>query len=233
MNDHEIPPTCTANDEGRPCPREATVLRPVALCHAHCIEIALTAVSELLCNELDAALRGSATAPAVRNDVVEASRAVTVDDLLHGVHSSVVYFVANGSRVKIGYTTNLKSRLAALALRSDSVLLTLQGGPELERALHRRFSAYRNGDTEWFEMSPEIFRYISTPRGAATGGNAPALQSALPSIADLVREQVQRTETNTAAVAAVMQLRPDANRDSVSAAVRRARRQHQMRDGYA
>jgi hypothetical protein len=45
-----------------------------------------------------------------------------------------------------------------------------------------------------------------------------------PSIADLVREQITNTPNNTEAIDRVMALRPDANRDSVAAAVRRARR---------
>lgn len=45
-----------------------------------------------------------------------------------------------------------------------------------------------------------------------------------PSIADLVREQIANTTNNTDAINNVMAARPDANRDSVAAAVRRARR---------
>lgn len=50
------------------------------------------------------------------------------------------------------------------------------------------------------------------------------------SIADLVREHVANTTDNRDAVLGVMAARPDANRDSVSAAVRRERRKGQ---GYA
>lgn len=171
MNAADRTPICNADDEGRPCPREAVMLRPVALCHAHRVEVALTVVPELLREQLDAALRGAATPLATRSDLVATACAATADGLLRGVHDSVVYFIANGGRVKIGYTTNLKSRLGSLALRRDAVLLTLQGGPELERALHTHFAAYRNGNTEWFELSPEIFRYISAPH-PSTGGVA-------------------------------------------------------------
>lgn len=45
-----------------------------------------------------------------------------------------------------------------------------------------------------------------------------------PTIADLVREQIANTTNNTDAINNVMAARPDANRDSVAAAVRRARR---------
>jgi hypothetical protein len=145
--------------------------RPVALCHAHRIEIALATVPALLLDQLAAAQQESGTL-APRADLVATARAAVVADLLHGVHGSVVYFLANGGRVKIGYTTNLKSRLASLALRNDSVLLVLHGGPDLERALHSHFGAYRDGTTEWFELAPEVFRFIAAPHPAtaATDG---------------------------------------------------------------
>ncbi|MGQ4349708.1 hypothetical protein, partial [Streptomyces sp. SAS_275] len=56
---------------------------------------------------------------------------------------------------------------------------------------------------------------------AATSANSDREQ---PSIADLAREQIANTPSNAAATDAVMALLPDANRDSVAAAVRRERR---------
>jgi hypothetical protein len=54
-----------------------------------------------------------------------------------------------------------------------------------------------------------------------------------PSIADLAREQVAITPSNADAIRAVMAALPDANKDSVAAAVRRERRRTQPKDGYA
>lgn len=54
-----------------------------------------------------------------------------------------------------------------------------------------------------------------------------------PSIADLVREQIAITPNNADAIRAVMAARPDANKESVAAAVRRERRKTQPKDGYA
>ncbi|MEU3220020.1 hypothetical protein [Streptomyces sp. NPDC006971] len=54
-----------------------------------------------------------------------------------------------------------------------------------------------------------------------------------PSIADLVREQIGKTTNNVEATDRVMAIRPDANRDSVAAAVRRARKKTEMKGGYA
>lgn len=165
MNLTDTAPTCNAEDEGRRCNREPVMLRPVVLCEAHRIEVALSVVPGLLRDQLVAAQQQVA-APAPRADLIATTHAVQLDALLGGVHDSVVYFLANGGRVKIGYSTNLRSRLSSLALRSDSLLLALQGGPELERALHAHFTEYRNGTTEWFELAPEIFRYIAAPHPA-------------------------------------------------------------------
>ncbi|MFE9363700.1 hypothetical protein ACFYNN_12965 [Streptomyces sp. NPDC006978] len=54
-----------------------------------------------------------------------------------------------------------------------------------------------------------------------------------PSIADLAREQIANTVKNTDAVDAILAARPDADRQSVAAAVRRARRNADgMKGGY-
>jgi hypothetical protein len=45
-----------------------------------------------------------------------------------------------------------------------------------------------------------------------------------PSIADLVREQIAITEDNATAVRNVLAVRPDANKESVAASVRRERK---------
>lgn len=52
-----------------------------------------------------------------------------------------------------------------------------------------------------------------------------------PIIADLVREQVASTTNNSDAIRGVMAARPDANKDSVAAAVRRERRKVEKKAG--
>ena len=76
-------------------------------------------------------------------------------------HSALVYFMANGGRVKIGYTKSLFSRISALSLREDAVLLLLHGGTDLERALHAKFGAHRVADSEWFELTPDVIHFIA------------------------------------------------------------------------
>jgi hypothetical protein len=77
------------------------------------------------------------------------------------VHPELVYFIRNGNRIKIGWTTNLKSRLSALSLAADAVALTVPGGPDTEKAMHRKFASARVGRTEWFDAVPELEAFIA------------------------------------------------------------------------
>lgn len=70
---------------------------------------------------------------------------------------------------------------------------------------------------------------ITPEQAHGSGRPEPAPTSA--SIADLAREHVAITPNNTEAVDAILALRPDADRPSVSAAVRRARRNLDGRTG--
>ncbi|MFC8463396.1 GIY-YIG nuclease family protein [Streptomyces sp. NPDC057250] len=112
-------------------------------------------------------LRRAVDVPAARPRVVltdvqvrHIRRAPAVPIDLSGNHASRVYFIEHGTRLKIGYTTNLRSRLSALSLRPSNVRMVVRGGPEVERALHRYFDAYRIEDTEWFHLADEVQQYI-------------------------------------------------------------------------
>lgn len=74
------------------------------------------------------------------------------------------------------------------------------------------------------EQSPIMLANNPSEQLANNLLNRPNVVPDRPSIADLVREQIANTENNTDAINNVMAARPDANRDSVAAAVRRARR---------
>lgn len=71
---------------------------------------------------------------------------------------SVVYFISGGSCIKIGVSTNLKSRFASLQTSSmdDLRLLgTIPGDIEVERELHARLDKYRKRG-EWFLDCAEV-----------------------------------------------------------------------------
>jgi len=76
-------------------------------------------------------------------------------------HAPVVYFVRNGNRVKIGYTQALRDRIGRLSLRPRDLVRVEHGGATHERSLHERFSAYRIGNTEWFELRGEVADHIA------------------------------------------------------------------------
>ena len=77
-----------------------------------------------------------------------------------GKHEPLVYFIRNGSRIKIGTSTNVRSRVRALSLRPEDILLTLPGGADVERSYHRKFSALRIDNTEWFRVDRELVDFI-------------------------------------------------------------------------
>jgi hypothetical protein len=81
----------------------------------------------------------------------------------------VVYYVRVGNRIKIGYTTHLKQRLASIG--PEEVLATEPGGFKLEQHRHAQFAEYRvMKNREWFVDCPAIREHIETIK--ARGGRA-------------------------------------------------------------
>lgn len=78
-----------------------------------------------------------------------------------------VYFITARSlnRVKIGHTNgSLRQRLSHINLTSPVEIqleAAMEGGKDIEAALHVRFSAHRKKG-EWFEITPEIERLIAS-----------------------------------------------------------------------
>lgn len=85
-------------------------------------------------------------------------------DLPKARHSSQVYFIRNGNRIKIGTTTNLRSRVSALSLRPEHVVLVVPGGRDVEQQMHALFAGYRDGNTEWFQDTGKLSTFIRTER---------------------------------------------------------------------
>lgn len=88
-------------------------------------------------------------------------------DLAHDAYEErrkahYVYFLRIGSRVKIGTTTNVDERIAALktGMPGKPVLsYVAKGGRQLEASLHRKFAADRIHG-EWFRFSEAIKQWI-------------------------------------------------------------------------
>lgn len=162
----QIPNACVADDG--PCDDTPVIARPVVLCRVHLAAVAHQALTLFVAPEAKPFLEATADDEAIRR-----AKPMNIADSLTGAHPSAVYFIANGDRVKIGFTTNLKSRVATLSLRESDVLLLLRGEMDLERALHRRFAKERINNTEWFACSTRIRRFM-------TDKTAPAVPVAAP-----------------------------------------------------
>lgn len=77
---------------------------------------------------------------------------------------SVVYYMRVGNRVKIGYTTNMKFRLAAVM--PEELLATEPGGAMLEDVRHRQFADLRTS-REWFKLEGRLAEHITKLQEAA------------------------------------------------------------------
>lgn len=142
---------CVATDNDERCASDATARTPVALCTRHRMQVAMGIAPEML---------GFAAQRYADENLTRTAQPIT--PTFHGTHEPIVYFILNGNRVKIGYTTNLIGRVRALAQATDNVILTLAGGRELESALHDRFARFRVGNSEWFEYRADIRAYVSS-----------------------------------------------------------------------
>jgi DNA invertase Pin-like site-specific DNA recombinase len=80
--------------------------------------------------------------------------------------TSLVYFIRDGSKVKIGHSVKPSVRMATLETHSKLELLAVcHGGRIREQALHKRFKEYRIKG-EWFDLSPPIIKYIASLKRA-------------------------------------------------------------------
>jgi hypothetical protein len=96
------------------------------------------------------------TAPAGSDgEVVE-----DVASLFCSAHAPVVYFLRNGTRLKIGTSQSLRRRITSLSLRREDVIRVEHGDQQYERSLHRRFADLRVDETEWFELRGALAEYL-------------------------------------------------------------------------
>jgi len=75
-----------------------------------------------------------------------------------GLQPGWIYYVLTDGKIKIGYTTDITQRLRAYPPGSK-ILAIHPGTPDLEKLMHKRFSAYRVAGREWFRPDIEIFDY--------------------------------------------------------------------------
>jgi hypothetical protein len=152
-------------------------------------------------------------------------------------HEPLVYVIRNGNRVKIGTTTNLSQRIKHLSLRQKDLLLTLDGGPELERDLHQRFQDYRAGTSEWFDFVPEIRDFVRDAQEGRTvlsAGQEDRTETPVPTperddlqprrdLTDLVRDLRAQGLDEEEIKGRVRDEVPDVKADSLRKSLRRTR----------
>lgn len=71
---------------------------------------------------------------------------------------AVVYYARLGNRVKIGYTTDLPTRMATI--QPEELLATEPGGPDVESRRHRQFATLRVVG-EWFRHEQPLIDHIT------------------------------------------------------------------------
>ena len=132
---------CTAvNRKGRDCDAVVPTDAPVSLCMTHLIRAYVYINDRLAEQDTQAALLEWAKPEPER---------------------SVVYYVRFGDRVKIGTTTQLKTRLVNVP--HDEVLAVEPGGFELERQRHNQFATH-HVVREWFGVHPELMAHAMRVR---------------------------------------------------------------------
>lgn len=146
---------CAAAIQGMACWHEPVVAKPIPLCRPHLAAVMHQATQLFVCMDT---VQG--VADLSDEDRICHARVLSIPTALAGSHEDAVYFIRNGNRVKIGYTTNLSRRLMALSQRRQDVVLLLAGDRKLEAALHRYFRRERLFLTEWFEYTGELERFL-------------------------------------------------------------------------
>ena len=90
------------------------------------------------------------------------------DGDLDAVRVDVVYYLRFGDRIKIGTSSNPRSRLAQL--RYDTLLAFEPGDRSVEQRRHAQFAEFRYPGSEWFRAHSALDRHI---RSLAAGDADP------------------------------------------------------------
>lgn len=73
----------------------------------------------------------------------------------------VVYYLRIDSKIKIGYTANIRHRMRQYPPTAH-LLAVEPGTPDDEVRVHRQFEAFRSQGREWFDESPELAEHVAT-----------------------------------------------------------------------
>jgi hypothetical protein len=78
-------------------------------------------------------------------------------------HADVVYYMRMDRLVKIGTSTNIRSRVNSIG--PQGVMAVERGGNDVETARHRQFAALHS-HLEWFHLGDELAEHIHATRAA-------------------------------------------------------------------
>ena len=132
------------------CSQNTTQVIEVPLCDAHAAKVyrRVRDAMSTLSNAKPFPATGSGRANPLHSDVTPGE----------------VYFLRRGELVKIGFSTNVRRRIAALG--GGQLLATIPGTMRDEQAMHRRFARLRE-QGEWFRMGDDLNRYLLSIRQVA------------------------------------------------------------------
>jgi hypothetical protein len=75
----------------------------------------------------------------------------------------VIYYVLVGTMIKIGYTEDLRARIAHYP-PGTRLLAVQRGGRSEEGRLHSRFAPYRTAGNEWYRIEQPLVDHINEVR---------------------------------------------------------------------
>lgn len=136
------------------CHKAVPVTNPLPVCRDCGVKIALAHLSD------------AATYDVVMSQARRESEARDQERRAGKPGEPCVYYVRlDEERIKIGYTTNLKARMASLRLPPDRLLAIEPGGREVEKTRHAGFRSERiHPAREDFAPSPRIGEWIKSVR---------------------------------------------------------------------
>lgn len=160
---------CHVRDkDGSPCTRPVVMTHPIALCHRHINQLVTTkpfltrGVSEQQRTMWKLA-EEEGTKEEQRIERMKQRRREVEEQLRQEAlaSQSVVYYIARGGIIKIGFTTNMTQRMASLM--PDAILATEPGDRALEKRRHGQFKHLRAPlGNEYFSVHPDLLLHVET-----------------------------------------------------------------------
>lgn len=150
---------CTVeNPQGRFCDAPAFEGMPFPICKKHAMRLAAAMWSQARRELAVGRVKDDETRQELEQiDIRSAARRA---EERAKTASEVVYYVALGKHIKIGYTTNIEIRMRAYV--TGDLLVTEAGGRSLELKRHREFAEYLDVGHEWFLRGPRLIAHIDT-----------------------------------------------------------------------